>query len=152
MDNTKKQKVGNKEQGNKLVIRFKIQKNISKPKCKSRRITICKICSLKRYLIQSIIRQVFTFGSCNRTSIYDHVLLRYIHFNASDLKWKKWWRCYGAKNDLFSSHKSKSWKDDYISKKTSHSCINYIKRKSKWKFLNGNEWYTRIKKKKKWIV
>ena len=95
--------------------------------------------------------KIFPFCSGNRTSrrySNNHVTLPTLE--SLTWNWIAWEQYCGMAND-FSSHKSKLQKEDYFRKKTSHSCINYIKRKNEWKFQNGSELSTsrRDQKRKK---
>ena len=59
VDNINKQKIANNEQDHKLVIKCQIQKDIKKPKCKSRCRTIYKLYSAKRFTIQPMENKYF---------------------------------------------------------------------------------------------
>ena len=62
MDNSNEQKIVNNKQDEKLVIKFQIQKNIKKQKCKSRPGIIYKIYSPKSFTIRRMQDKNFHSG------------------------------------------------------------------------------------------
>ena len=59
MDNIDKQKIENNQKNNKADIKFQIQKKIKRSKCKSRKGTIYKLYSPKRFTIQPMKDEYF---------------------------------------------------------------------------------------------
>ena len=86
MDNISEQKIAHNEQDDKLVIKFQNQKNDRKTKCKSRRGTIYKLYSPKRFTIQTMEDVSIRQWQSNLQKVFEHALLRYLDFKASDLK------------------------------------------------------------------
>ena len=89
-DNANQQKISNNKQDSKLVIKFQIQKNIKKSKCKSRRGAIYKVYLPKRFSIQSMEDKYFHSGVT--IELPENGLLCYLHFKGGETWWLRYMR------------------------------------------------------------